>query len=284
MYHRMYFCGGGMVGIAHMGVLQELEAQGYLPFIKEWIGISSGSLVALVMASGYTIGQGLEILKMDFQEVTEPDAAPGWLLNFGYDTGNRLLRFVQALLKERGLKEGITFRELYEATGYSFRTYATDMNEAALVEFSKVTTPEYPVAYAARASMSLPYYFQPFKCPLTGTLYIDGGAVSNFPLHRLTEEERLETLAVAIPYKPAPNPSIELQEFLMRPLQIFLGSRSQFDSQRYPHQTIVVSGIAAQPTNFGMLIEEKMKIIAQGRSAAKAFLLAQRPVRRYSVS
>jgi hypothetical protein len=108
--------------------------------------------------------------------------------------------------------------------------------------------------------------------------------VSNFPLHRLTEEERLETLAVAIPYKPAPNPSIELQEFLMRPLQIFLGSRSQFDSQRYPHQTIVVSGITAQPTNFGMLIEEKMKIIAQGRSATKAFLLAKRPVRRYSVS
>jgi len=284
MYRRMYCCGGGMVSVTHMGVLQELEAQGYLSFIKEWIGVSSGGLLALIMATGYTVKQGLEILKMDFQEVTEPDAAPGWLLNFGYDTGNKLLRFVQALLKERGLKESITFRELFEATGYSFRTFATDMNEAALVEFSKGATPDYPVAYALRASMSLPYYFQPFKCPLTGILYIDGAAVSNFPLHRLTEEERSETLAVAIPYRPLPNSSIELQEFLMRPLQILIGARSQFDSQRYPYQTIVVTGITAHPTNFGMSMEEKIAMVAKGREAARTFLLAQRPVRRYSVS
>jgi NTE family protein len=274
-----------MVGICNVGVLQELDARGYLPLIKEYIGISSGALQALIFASGYTLAQGFEIIKMDFQQVTEPDFASGWLLNMGYDTGNRLLRFVQALLKERGLKELITFQELFQATGRSFRTFATNMNLASLVEFSKEKTPHYPVAYAARASMSLPYYFQPFKCPLTSILYGDGGCITNFPLSYLTEEEREETLAINIPYLPDPNPSIELQDYLMRPLQIFLGARSQENSDRYPSQTVVIHGVKSQPINFGMELDEKMDLVAKGRLAAQEFFQKYRkPVRRYSVS
>jgi len=285
MYRRLYLCGGGMISICNIGILQELEKKGYVPFLKEYIGISSGALQALILASGYTVAQGLEILKMDFQQITEPDFAPGWLLNMGYDTGNRLLRFVQALLKERGLKELTTFRDLFEATRKSFRTFATDINAATLVEFSKEKTPHYPVAYAARASMSLPYYFQPFKCPINGTLYGDGGIITNFPLGYLTEEERQETLAINIPYAPDPNPSIELQDYLMRPLQIFLGARTQMDGLRYPAQTIVVQGIKSNATNFGMELDEKMDLVAKGRAAAKEFLQKYcRPVRRYSVS
>jgi NTE family protein len=285
MYRRIYLCGGGMVGICNIGVLQELDARGYLPLIREYIGISSGALQALIFASGYTLAQGFEIIKMDFQQVTEPDFAPGWLLNMGYDTGNRLLRFVQALLRERGLKELITFRELFAATGRSFRTFATDMSAAKLVEFSKEKTPEYPVAYAARASMSLPYYFQPFKCPLTGILYGDGGCITNFPLSYLTEGERQETLGINIPYSPDPTNTIELQDYLMRPLQIFLGSRSQMDGLLYPTQTVVVRGVKSQPTNFGMELDEKMGLVALGRAAAQEFFQKyRRPVRRYSVS
>jgi predicted acylesterase/phospholipase RssA len=285
MYRRIYLCGGGMNGICNIGVLQELEERRYLPFIKEWIGISSGSLQAIIFASGYTIAQAFEILKMDFQQITEPDFAPGWLLNFGYDTGNRLLKFLFALLKERGLKELITFRELFETTGNSFRTFATDMNAATLVEFSKEKTPDYPIAYASRASMSLPYYFQPFKCPLKGTLYSDGGVITNFPLYCIPEEERQEILAINIPIPPNANNAMELQEFLIRPLQIFLAARTEVDGMRYPSQTIIVPGVTSSPTDFGMSLEDKMELVAKGKKAAKAFFKKyMRPVRRYSVS
>jgi NTE family protein len=285
MYRRVYLCGGGMNGICNIGVLQELEERRYLPFIKEWIGISSGSLQAIIFASGYTVAQAFEILKMDFQQITEPDFAPGWLLNFGYDTGNRLLKFLFALLKERGLKELITFRELFEATGKSFRTFATDMNAAKLVEFSKEKTPDYPIAYASRASMSLPYYFQPFKCPLNGTLYSDGGVVTNFPLYCIPEEERQEILAINIPIPPNTNNAMELQEFLIRPLHIFLAARTEADGMRYPSQTIVVPGITSSPTDFGMSLEDKLELVKKGQMAAKAFFKKyMRPVRRYSVS
>ena len=285
MYRRIYLCGGGMNGICNVGVLLELEARGYIPFLKEWIGISSGALQALIFATGYTLNQGLEILKMDFQQITEPDFAPGWLLNLGYDTGNRLLKFLFALLKERGLKELISFQELFQITGLSFRTFATDMNIGKLVEFSKERTPDYPIAYAARASMSLPYYFQPFKCPIKGTLFSDGGLVTNFPLHYISEEQRAETLGVCILYAMNEAPSIELQDFLTRPLQIFLSARSQSDSLRYPSQTITITLTKSSATDFGMELDEKMKLVEMGRMAAKDFLRRFcTPVRRYSVS
>jgi len=285
MYRRIYLCGGGMKCVSNVGVLQVLEEMGYLPFIKEWMGISSGGLQAMMVVAGYTVAQGIEILKMDWQQITEPDLASGWLFNMGYDTGNRLLRFLFALLKEKGHKELITFQELFQATGKAFRTFATNMNSGTLVEFSKEKTPEYPVAYSIRASMSLPFYFQPFTCPITQIVYSDGGVITNFPLQYIPEEERLETLGVNIHYAPDPNPSMDLPEYIMRPFLIFLAARTQEDSNRYPQQTIIIKGIASNPTNFGMEFDEKMDLVAKGRAAAKEFFQKYRkPVRRYSVS
>jgi predicted acylesterase/phospholipase RssA len=134
-------------------------------------------------------------------------------------------------------------------------------------------------------SMSLPYYFQPFKCPIKGTLFSDGGLVTNFPLHYISEEQRAETLGVCILYAMNETPTIELQDFITRPLQIFLSARSQSDSLRYPSQTIVITLTKSSATDFGMELDEKMKLVEMGRSAAKDFLRRFcTPVRRYSVS
>ena len=283
MFRRIYLSGGGMNGISIVGALQELERQNYLCFIGEWIGISSGALEAMLFVLGYTIKQGLEILKIDFQQITEPD--PGWLLNMGYDTGNRLLKFLFALLKEKGFQERVTFQELFQLTGKSFRTFATDIQSGSLAEFSKEKTPDYPIAYAARASMSFPYYFQPFKCPLTNKTYSDGGLVSNFPLQYITEEERMETLAISINYAMAEPDLQDLTNFLWRPMKIFMLSRSQSDCIVYPHQTIVISLDKSQVMDFEMSLEEKMNLVAKGQIAVVDFIKKYRkPARRYSVS
>jgi predicted acylesterase/phospholipase RssA len=133
--------------------------------------------------------------------------------------------------------------------------------------------------------MSLPYYFQPFKCPIKGTLFSDGGLITNFPLHYISEDQRAETLGVCILYPMNETQTIELQDFITRPLQIFLSARSQSDSLRYPSQTITIALTKSRATDFGMELEEKMNLVAMGRSAAKDFLRRYRtPVRRYSVS
>lgn len=282
----LYLCGGGTNAVALGGALEHLEQGGILRCIKEWMGISAGALGAMCLAAGYTVAEMKRFfLEFDYQAITDPDVATGWLMNMGYDTGNRVQRLLNAILKEKGHAETITFEQLAAKTGYSLRVWATNMNRGVLEEFSDKKTPTYCVSHAVRASMTLPYYFQPFKCPVSGTTYLDGGVITNYPLHYLTEEERLETLGILITYVPAPIPSLEFQDFLTRPMYLFTQSRANQDYEMFKDQTIRIQMDSRSPVNFEMPMEQKLALIELGLKAARTFLKGYRkPVRRYSVS
>ena len=285
MWQKIYLCGGGMNTICHLGALQHLETFGHLRFVKEWMGISAGAMQALCVVAGYSIAEMIEFsLSFDFQQITEPDEASGWFMNMGFDTGNRLLKLLNALLKEKGFKETTTFRQIYEKTGRSFRTFAANINTGDLVIYSKELTPDYCVAHAARASMSIPYYFQPFQCPVTGHLLSDGSLINNFPFSYLTEEERAETLGLLLYSKMPPLNTIELTDMMMRPLVIFMQARLSMVSEHYPDQTLPIHLKKTYAVEFGLDASVKKELIELGVEGAVAFLKGLRkPVRRYSV-
>jgi len=285
MWKKIYLCGGGMNTLCHLGALQHLEAEGLLRFVKEWMGVSAGALQALCLAAGYTLAEMIEFtLSFDFQQITEVDEAAGWLLNMGFDTGNRLLKLLNALMKEKGLKETTTFRQLHEQTGRSFRTFAANLNTGALVTYSKETTPDYCVAHAARASMSIPYYFQPFQCPQTGHLLCDGGIINNYPLSLLTEEESAETLGLLLQSKMPTLDTIELTDMMLRPLQMFMQARLAMVSETYPDQTLSIQLSKTYAVEFGLAGAIKKELMDLGTESAIQFLKKRRiPVRRFSV-
>jgi len=285
MWQKIYLCGGGMNTICHLGALQHLESIGHLRLVKEWMGISAGAMQALCIAIGYTIANTIEFsLSFDFQQITEVDEAAGWLLNMGFDTGNRLLKLLNAYLKVKGLKETMTFQQLYETTGRSFRTFAANINTGDLVTYSKETTPDYCVTHAVRASMSIPYYFQPFQCPVTGHLLCDGGIINNYPLSLLTEEERDQTLGLLLRFKMAPLDTIELTDMMTRPLTIFMQARLGMVTEHYPDRTLAIHLKKSYAVEFGIDATIKKELLELGREAAVAFLKGLRkPVRRYSV-
>ena len=283
---RFYLCGGGTNAIALGGALEHLEQKGVLRFVKEWMGISAGALAAMCFTAGYTIPEMKRFfLEFDYQSVTDPDDATGWFVNMGYDTGNRVQRLLNAILKEKGFADTTTFEQLTAKTGLSLRVWATNMNKGILEEFSHMRTPTYCVSHAVRASMSLPYYFQPFKCPVSGDTYLDGAVITNYPLHYLTEQERLETLGLLITYIPAPIPVLEFQDFMTRPLYLFTQSRTYLDYEMFKDQTIRIQMDSRSPVEFAMPMEQKVALMELGTKAAKAFLEGyRRPVRRYSVT
>jgi predicted acylesterase/phospholipase RssA len=282
---RIYLCGGGMNTICHMGALQHLEITGHLRFVKEWMGISAGAMQAMCLAAGYTVAEMVAFsLSFDFQQITEVDEAAGWLLNMGFDTGNKLLRLLHAFLKEKGLKESITFRQVYEQTGRSFRTFVANLNTGELVTYSKELTPDYCITHATRASMSLPYYFQPFQCPQTGHLLCDGGIINNYPLSHLTEEERQETLGFLLQSKLPPLDTIELSDMMTRPLHIFMQARLSMVSEHNPDQTLRIYLKKSYAVEFGLDATVKKELMDLGTQSANEFLQKRRiPVRRYSV-
>lgn len=271
--HRIYLSGGGMCAIAHVGALIELAKHIHLKSIKEWMGVSAGSFVALCICIGFTLDELYDIsIRFDFTNIKEYDSVPGWILHFGIDTGERLHKMIEACLHVKGLESDFTFQELQTKFNKSLRIIATDINTAEAIVFSPKDTPDYKVADAVRASMSYPYYFQPFICPKTGHYLVDGGVVSNYPLFVLPREEHSQTLSILIRSIVQKCENLETEEIetvVSRPLSIVFSQRSQIESQFYDARciNIVLSNLNILDFSF----DEKTKeyIITQGKTAVQ---------------
>jgi predicted acylesterase/phospholipase RssA len=283
---RIYLSGGGVTVIAHMGALKELQKRGYLASVREWVGVSAGALLSLCLVIGYTLEEIEDFyLRFDFTNLVDIDSAPGWIINYGLDTGNKLRKLVEACLHVKGLSETITFEELSNHRGLSFRIFVTDLHRAELVEYSDRLTPNRSVVDAVTASMSLPYYFQPVIDSETGHFLIDGGTMSNYPLYMLTHEELAETLGIYLRTVPSAVEELEIQDLAFRPVQILLSMRARFETRQYMSQTILVELGHKNAIDFGIDNAMKQEMIRMGREATIAFFKKRASTlqRRYSV-
>lgn len=284
---QIYLCGGGVNVIAHLGALKVLQAKSYLKNIKAWLGVSAGALMALCFVLGFTVEEIEQVyLKFDFTNVSDIDSAPGWIMNCGMDTGQRLRKLIEAVLHIKGYSEMITFKELFEKCNITLKVYVTDLNMAKLICFSEKDTPDRSVVDAVRASMSIPYYFQPFIDPVTNHILVDGAVISNYPFFMLSEYEASETLGIFIDTSPAQLEELGVDDILLRPMRIVLSMRSKYEVELYKEQTIYISGGDRNPVNFGISEEEKKGLMEMGNQAAQKYFESRKkvkPVRRYSV-
>jgi predicted acylesterase/phospholipase RssA len=286
--HRIYLSGGGMCAIAHVGALIELSNHIPLKLIKEWMGVSAGSLVAMCTCIGFTLEELTDLcVRFDFTNIKEYDSIPGWLLHFGIDTGERLHRLIEACLHVKGLSSDFTFKDCYEMFGKSLRVVATDLNDATSITFCPKTTPTYRVADAVRASMSYPYYFQPFICPISGHHLSDGGVVSNYPLFVLPKEEHNHTLSILIRGSVSKIDNltdVSIEELLGRPIQIIISERMNIETRFYDAHTIHIRLGKFNALEFSFDEETKNSIIEKGKQAVHDYFKNYpKPIRRYSV-
>ena len=282
--YRIYLSGGGIAAAAHIGALKELVKHTPITSVREWMGVSAGSFVSMCMCIGYTLDEMLDFcVRFDFTNITEVDSIPGWLLHFGMDTGNRLYKMIAACLHVKGLSSDLSFKELFDLYGYSLRVIATDLNEAAPIVFSTTTTPNYRVADAVRASMSVPYFFQPFICPESGHLLVDGAVTSNHPLFLLSKEEQARTLSILIRISLDKKDTLEIEDYLLRPLNVLYMQKIEFESTFYDSHCIQIRLDGIDIMDFSLSEEARQDIIQKGEAAVQIYLQGQqKPKRRKS--
>jgi predicted acylesterase/phospholipase RssA len=224
----------------------------------------------------------------DFTNIKEYDSVPGWLLHFGIDTGERLHKLIEACLHVKGLSSDFTFKECVEKFGKSLRVVATDLNEAKSVTFCSKITPNYRISDAVRASMSYPYYFQPFICPVSGHHLSDGGVISNYPLFVLPKEDHNQTLSILIRTLVEPKEdimSLELEELISRPIKIILTERTNIETRFYDSHCIQIDLGNLNTLEFSFDEDTKTFIVQRGKEAVSRFLKGRpRVKRRHSVS
>ena len=155
---------GGARGLAHIGAIEELEAQGY--HITSIAGCSMGALIGGVYAVG-KLGEFREWMKtIDRKKMLE-------LTDFSFSLnhivkGTRIIEAIMEFVPDMPIED----------LPIPYCAVATDWMAGREVVISSGSLFE-----AIRASISLPSFYEPVR--RNGMILIDGGVVNPIPLNRV---------------------------------------------------------------------------------------------------
>jgi len=154
--------GGGARGIAHIGVIEELERRGYK--IASVTGTSMGALVGGIYADGALDAFTNYMLSLDRRKVFS-------LVDFtvsrvGFVKGDRIFNKMKDFIPD----------SLIEELDIPYAAVAVD-----LINNKEVVFREGSLFDAIRASISIPSVFTPVKTD--DGLLVDGGVMNNIPLN-----------------------------------------------------------------------------------------------------
>ncbi|MFZ4785380.1 MAG: patatin-like phospholipase family protein [Flavobacteriales bacterium] len=206
---NLVFEGAGIRGIAYCGALMELEEQGYLSSVQRVAGTSSGAITASLLSVGYTPQEIYDIIgETNFGKFND---GGGLFIGgihrlkkkLGYYKGRKFLDWLEKLIEAKTGNKNFTFADLEQkVTANRFNNpfkhlviSATSLNHQEALFFSYYTYPQMRIVDAVRASMAVPYYFEPLIIDSLGKsvsfkemkpsdhICVDGGFVTNFPIY-----------------------------------------------------------------------------------------------------
>lgn len=228
--------GGGVKGIGLAGAVAAITDAGYRP--QRISGTSAGALVGAIAAAGAHGAQLAEITRgLDFRAVADrhglgrlPLVGPGLALlsGTGLYRGEYLLDWITTELEALGVRTWRDLRlddpDLPPEQRYRLVVTCSDLTLGQLVRFPWDYRSVYgldpdsqPVADAVRASMAIPFLFEPTTLTHAGTggdevvssTLVDGGLLSNFPIDSLDRTDGgspgWPTFGVTITTAPKPG-------------------------------------------------------------------------------
>ncbi len=180
--------GGGVKGLAHIGVLRVLDSLGVVPDLI--VGTSMGSIIGALYASGYS-GKRLDALvrTLDLERIFQSYDLHGpqrlrtlsplviWEKGAGgLEVQNASVSeaAVNFLLDAGMLRGNLVARGDFDSLTIPFRSVATNLANGAAETFDSGD-----LAQVVRASMAVPVVFEPVE--INGQYYIDGGLSQNVP-------------------------------------------------------------------------------------------------------
>jgi NTE family protein len=300
--------GGGVKGIALVGAISVLEERGYR--FHKVAGTSAGSIVGALVAAGTPGARLQEMLHdVDYRRFQDPPLLgrlllPGKvaqvLLRKGWCRGDYLRSWIGDMLAERDVR---TFADLRLADagadaalqdpdrGFRFVAMASDLTQGELVRLPWAYRQRFgmepdgmPVADAVRASMAIPYFFVPARCPDQrngGRAWlVDGGMLSNFPVDVFDRSDgrppRWPTFGIKLSAGGAPAVNqvrgvVSLSKAMLSTMTGFY-DRMHLNQPDVLSRTIFVDTSGVRSTDFGLTGATAERLYESGRSAAERFL------------
>jgi NTE family protein len=178
--------GGGVKGAALIGAYEEAQNRG-VKFVG-WGGTSAGSIVAALLACGYSVADLRERLyEAPYSEFFLVKKRR--LMFFNYYRGMvdpaPLLEWLRGLIgKKFPDRPRVTFNDLKD--GQYLKIVAANITTQEILIYGKRNTPTTEIAQAVLASCSFPLLFPPVSHG--NDEIVDGGVLSNFPMWLFDDE------------------------------------------------------------------------------------------------
>jgi predicted acylesterase/phospholipase RssA len=186
MIRNLVISGGSTKSISVLGCLKFLDEMGVLEHITTFVGTSAGSIIALLLALGFTTNEMIAFLKDNmfgqklYQLQLDEVINFSMVTSFGLDSGNNIIQFIEDAVMLKYHTKDMTFLELAKCSGKHLVVCVANITKEVSEFFSVDTHPNASVVQAVRMSISLPLIFTPIK--YKDCYYVDGAIYESFPI------------------------------------------------------------------------------------------------------
>ena len=280
-YRGFAFEGGGVAGLAHIGVIKYLDRIGLYYKLSHLSGSSAGAMMAGLVGCRIPPVKAQEImLKMNFHDFEDNSYflvrdIYHFMKTFGWNWGQAMTEIYNNIIKSYTGVDRITLKQIKERYGTTLIITATSVTTRSTVYYTSDSHPDMVLADAVRRSGGFPYLYPPIK---DGKLYlIDGGLLNNYPIRKLYDylpkdqvigsklysEEELEC------ENPFPDDVADYTKTIVEMLhrQNLKVHVKEEDWLR----TIKVNVGKVTATSFDLTMKEKQDLITAGEEAARIF-------------
>lgn len=195
--------GGGMRGLAHVGVLTALEERGLNP--ADVVGSSVGALIAAAWCAGMSVEEmrhiAVDLRRRDLFQLAHREMAWKRTRSPSLYRKEPLAHFI------RGILGDLTFAELNRP----LLVNTVDINTGTQVFWGQPGLQDVSVADAVIASCALPGFLPPHE--VHGRYFVDGAAAANLPVHPAARHDRDLLFAVDVGSRRRDDSTVQTDGF-----------------------------------------------------------------------
>ncbi len=181
VYDELILSSGGIRGVYHSAIIEELSKYYNIYNFKYYTGCSVGSYACVLILLGYTIEEmrkiSIEIDYMKFMDLK--------LMNLmnkkGFDEGRGLNNFFKALFLQKNISPNITFQEFYNLNNKVLTITVLNITTQKIEHHNYINSPNVPIILSLRMSMCMPLLFSPIE--YNNNEYIDGALLEPYPYY-----------------------------------------------------------------------------------------------------
>ncbi len=302
--------GGGVKGIGLVGAYSVLKNSDYT--FHRIAGTSAGAIVGALIAADmppdtlHGIMRDLDYNRFQDESFIDHLGTPGRMASLFFEKGiyegTYLHQWLDELLVGLGKRTFGDLRiddpgsSLPPERSYRLVVMASDVTRGELVRFPwdypkyGLSPDDQLVADAVRASMSIPFFFEPVRLKWTDdsghaieSVLVDGGMLSNFPIEVFDRTDgqppRWPTFGIKLSARLSNMRSAKFHvEGTIDMARAMIGTMTSFHDQMHiddpcvVRRTMFVDTLAVKATDFAIEKPTQDKLFANGESGAKKFL------------